>query len=426
MPIERINEEKTTGRKLDTFSLGVVRCWQHRWWIIGVALFFTVATYLVQRYMLHEEFKVTAQVYSTRFNASDDARYPDVVAEIATSRYLLDKVRIDYKNQFHPKRVPYIEDFVKQFKTKTSTVQDTAVKKDFSPIIELTVQSAGREETKFLMDQWLKHLVEEQGNYAIDEARLRLTAAHNRLAEVQKVAVAAEQRQAKAAAELAWTEKLLAEKMNILAPSNLARPLMPRTQSVNDSAAQAGTNAITLNIDHSVQNLTNDSTNNPSKGLIFQLHQATIALRLAEKDNDTSTIKSSKDLIEELNRSIEETSTSVAQLQERVADLNAEVSAATREVEEARGRMREIHFFADRIEAIASSYYLSTENGLPVAGDMRVLAGSVIPDLRVWPKRTIISVCIGAGVMIFYCLWLLFSLWLTGLLARSEKSDKTA
>ncbi len=413
MPIEPMDTVVAEQQsKADAFTLGMLRLWKYRFWIIGVAAFATIGTYCILRFALPEEFKTTAQVYSTRFNASDDARYPDVVAQIATSEYLLDKVRIAYKNKYNPRRVPYIEDFVKQFRTKTEVVQDTAVKKEFSPIIELSVQSAGREQTQFIMNTWLKLLIEEQGNYAIDEARLRLKAAQEHLATVEKVALDAEQRQAETAAQLVWAEKLLAEKMNQMAPSNLVRALLPKTQSVNDSAAQAGTNQITLNVDHSVQNSTGDPTANASHGLLYRLDAAKMDLAIAQSTGNTEEIQKNETLIQLLNKNVDETSSSVSQLQKRVAELTAQVSAATRDVEEARGRMREIHFFADRIEAIASSYYLDTTSELPAAGDIRVVAGSVVPDLRAWPKRTLISIGVGVTVTIFHCLWLLCALWL--------------
>lgn len=429
MPIEQMpnpedvavtNEPQT---QLDQFSAAMLILWTKKWSIVAVAVVTALLSYGALRLFFREEFKASGQIYSTRFNASDDARYPDTVSQIATSSHLLDKVRIAYKDHFKLSRAPAIEDFVKQFKVKTEVIQDTAVKKEFSPVIELNVQSAGREETRFLMETWLRVLVEDQGNYATEEAKIRWGAAKQTIDAIAIVAGAAEKRQADAAAEMVWLEKQLAEQMNRLAPGELIRPLLPKTQSVNDAASIAGSNSISFNVDHTVQN--NNANGTP--GLLARLEDAKLALALAQDEGDTVSVKKKQKLVELLSADISQTSQSIAELQLRVADSARRVSTSTREVEEARGRMREAHLFADRIEAIGSTHFLGTgADGLPVAGDIRAIAGPVVPDLRAWPKRTVLSVGVGVACGAFYCLWLLMALWMNALAAVANRGKDRA
>lgn len=419
MAIERMDEScsNSTAGAPDAFGAGMLVLWQRKGWIIGVSLLATVACYGSLRAFFREEFKATGQVYSTRFNATDDARYPDTVATIATSHHLLDKVRVAFMHRYSVTKPPAIEDWVKQFKTKTEVIQDTAIKKEYSPIIELSVQAGGREETRFLLETWQRMLIEDQGNYATEEARIRLNATQVTFAKINADAHRAESEQATASADLAWLEKQFAELMNRLAPANLVRPLLPPTQSINDAASNPNGNTYSLRFDHTVQN----NNGELAVGLISQVRDAKLKLALAQAQNEPGEVVKQQTLIGLLETEIAETSASIVSLQAQVANAAKRVSSATREVEEARGRMREIHIFADRIEAIASTHFIGESGGLPAAGDIRILAGPVVPDLRAWPKRTIISVGVGAATGAFYSLWLLLATWLNGLLALSAR-----
>lgn len=381
MPLTRRNESP------DPLGPVVIVLWHRKWFIAGLAILAFLASYLTLRYF-PEEFETSAEIYISRLNAAEDVRHPDAVAVLAKSDYLLNKVRDAYVERFRVPK-PVFEDFVKQFKTKTTVLQDTAVKKDFLPIVELTVRASGTEESKFLMDAWTRLLVEDFGNYVADEAKVRLTAAQVEEGLIETEIRESEEQLARTSTELAFAEKILAEKMNLLAPSELRRPLLRQTPG---SGTERGGSSMQVSIDQEV------GASGREPGLMAKLTEARINLALARTDGQTSDAQRLQRLTSVLETVAADVAASVTQLQGRVGKLLEEQQAATREVETGRTKLREMHTFSDKLNVIASTYLHQQQKGLSAGGDFQVLTSPVLPDRRVWPKRTLVAAIVAALV----------------------------
>ncbi len=388
MPITRRNELE------DTLAPRLIYLWQRKHWPVGIALVVAVLTYGAM-WFVPEEFKTSAVVYVNRLQYYDQHQVnPNTVVMLAENPELLRQVYDDFTEKFGRKPGDF-EKFVKQFEAKTETLQDTTVKKEVSPVIELSVKYRGREQTRFLLESWQRRLIEKFGNFATLEARLRAEKVAAQVEQIEKEIRAAEAEQARASAELAFQQKLLAEKMDLLAPAELQK-VMPLYQPRLQDASN-------------LQVLIQQPIPKP-EGMVSRLARVRLQIeKIRASDGDAATTELLQLQAEErlLSSSITQLEKEIAELQSRVAALQETLSRASRAIDSKMQTLQLINKYLDGLRAAAASYREWDGTGLPTAGDLRVLSQPVLPELRVWPKRTLVAGIAAVAAFLLTTVWLL-------------------
>jgi chromosome segregation ATPase len=322
--------------------------------------------------------------------------HPNTVVALARNDELLKKVLDEYTQKFGTKPVEF-EKFVKQFEAKTEVLQDTAVKKEVSPVVGLTVKFKGREETRFLMESWIRNLVRNFGNFALTEAKLKYEAIRKQEEALDKDLREGETEQARLLAELPLQQKFLAEKMDLLAPAEMRRPTITSLPQLEDS--------------NNMQIVMEQTPAKPP-GLLARLSEARLALERAKKGvvkPETSTVAELEIDVQTLDDAITQTQASIGDLQKNVAELQQKLSTVTRDIQVKSQTQRHLHKFLDGVKTVSATYHDWDGTGLPTAGDLRALSEPVLPELRTWPKRTMVAAVAAAAVFFLSLVYLLFA-----------------
>lgn len=396
----------------DSLGPRIMYLWSKKKWILLPAIVVFFASYLVMRF-LPEEFVATANIYVSRMNLiGDDLGASPLgspsLALLVTNDQLLGEVRERYVKQFnvHP---PVFEKFKKQFTVKTEVLQDTTVRKDVAPILMLKVQSQGREQTRFLIDTWSRMFVEKYGNYTKDEAKAKLEGLQAEDKRVESELREAEAKQACLTAEIRLQQKLLAEKMDLLAPAELRRPQDASNPTLNNAT--------------NLQVLVEDTVPK-APGYIRRLSNVQYELAHVKEAPAGSQLTSSPEELKAeekaLQQVIAQTETSIAELQTTVSAMQQQLSALTRDIQLKADMQKQLYGFISRVDAVACLYRQGNgPNGLPMGADLQMLSQPVMPELRAWPKRTLV-----AGALAVATLILSFAALVAGLYLR-ELNEKT-
>jgi hypothetical protein len=317
----------------------------------------------------------------------------ETVAGLIKNDELLSKVRDEYVRRFGGKP-PVFEKFKKQFSTKTDILQDTAMKREVSPVISLSVRAQGREQAKFLLDAWTRLAVAEYGNYSVANVREKYNAAAERRAALEAELRAAEQEQSRLAVQLAYKEKILAETMDILAPSQIRHSALQERRIA--STVDAGGNNFQVSVEPFV--------NLPSQrlGLLSRLSDRQVELALARAaagDSATTRVEVLEAEVTALKTVIADTEASVTALQAEVAALAEEHARAVRAVDSKRATLLEFNHFMDKVFTEVSMFVDPTATQGRTGADISIVSGAVTPEKRVWPKRTLVGGA--AGVLAF-------------------------
>jgi len=152
----------------DPLAPQLLLLWHRKWMIIGIGLAAAVLTYIVLLFV-SSSYTVKSEIFVNRLPAIPEGETPnpDTVSTLLKSQSLLENVRNDFAKKFDI-HAPKIEDFVKSFKVESTVLQDTTVRKELSPVLELQVESKGADETRFIMESWIRHFIAEFGNYTVD------------------------------------------------------------------------------------------------------------------------------------------------------------------------------------------------------------------------------------------------------------------
>jgi hypothetical protein len=384
MPIVRRSEPG------DRLAPRVLYLWNRKWWIIIPTIVMFFLTYFLMLFV-KQDFAVSSEVYVNRLAVfQDNQASPQTVAALAKSDALLYRVREEFLARFKGERAMF-EKFGKQFRVKQETLQDTTVNKEFSPVLQLTVTATGREETRFLMQTWTRLLVEMYGNFATTEARLRLEQLQREDDRLDAELRSLEAERAQAAAELPAYRKLLAEQLDLLAPADLKLPEAP---SVVTGEQYSSNVTMQLAVEQAPQNR--------RTGLLADLANAQLELYWLQATEETTAPAITELEIEVgvLNRLAAEAQTSATGMQVRVADLQQKFETASRQIDVKRSQQRELHRFMDQIAAVAALYREPAGDGHAVAGDLRVLSSPILPELRVWPKRTLTALIVAIATFV--------------------------
>lgn len=391
--------------------------WQHKGWILIPALVVFALTYIAMRFV-SEEFKATGALYVNRLMTAqerDEVLNPATVAQLLKSDMLLRQVRDEYMQTFNISRMSEFEKFARRFHVNTEILQDTSVRKDVSPVLELEVQSDGTSETRFLMESWIRHFMKLYGNIAADEA---VQKRDNLLQEVRSVEAelqAAEEKKTSVDTKLSLQQKLLAQSMDILAPADLPqKPVQVSHPAATDlvDTRSGGESTVQVSV---------NSQNKPI-GLLSRLADVKVQLMKGAGQSASTGTALLQSEAAAISAVIRDTETSISQLQITVAAMQREQERLDREIDYKRTTLDRLNVSLNRYSVAAAISKQAVENGMPVAGDVRAISMPVTPELRVWPKRTFIAAGAALAAMLFISVALLLHRYLQTLAIRNSRA----
>lgn len=378
MAIERMSPHEGTlppSRLLDNLQY----LWSLRKLIVGIAILVGILTYGLT-WLIPEEFEAKGAVYVARMSIYDiPPLNPATAATLAKNPELLRAVYDDFAAKFGTKPGDF-EKFVKQFDIKSETLQDTTVKKEVSPVLEMSVRFRGREQTKFLLEAWQKHFIQKFGNVSLEEARLRAESMDKRARALEGELSQLDAEKAQLAARLVRERKFLAETLDVLAPSELPEE-SERAQIIKE---KGGSN-VQLNIFQPVPK---------PEGLLGRYWRLQWELARARAGlADPSTTPVARLVAEEsvLSATIATSQHQIEQIEKRLASTAERLAVLSRLIEEKSTELQHLHSALDIYRNVAACYVPWDGRGLPKGSDLQVISAPVMPELRVWPKRTLIA-----------------------------------
>lgn len=372
MPIIRRDESP------DRLGPRVLYLWNHKWWIVIPAVAVFALTFIVMLFV-KPVYRVTSPVYVNRLAVfQDNEAQPATAATLLKSAAVLVQVRDEFVQKYRGAKAP-LEDFMKQFTIKQEVLQDTTVQKVVSPVLLLSVEAAGQDVARFLMEAWLRIGMQKFGNYSLDEARQRMEALSREDAQLDEQLRAAEAQQAQYLAEVPMYEKMLAETLDLIAPAELRLP-ESYTERVAEQMTERGVSVNTR--------VSQPPPSSSKTGALTQLAQAQLDAAWAQGTTQTAEYDRQARVLHEF---IRKTQTTAAALQTSVADTRRNLSGITREIDVKTRQQRTLHVFMDQVAAVAATYRDPHGQNPPMAGDMWVMAPPVMPEVKVWPRRTLSS-----------------------------------
>jgi uncharacterized protein involved in exopolysaccharide biosynthesis len=358
MPITRRDD---TVDPLDPYILVL---WDKKWLIVGVAILTAILVYVILLFV-PSSYKVSSEIFVNRLPALTDGESPnpESVVSLLESPSVLEKVRDDYAKQYNIDPVPPIERFVKQFSVESQILQDTSVRKEYSPVLILEVESQGAAQTRYIMDRWIYNFIKVFGNYTATEAVMKRQAYEAEKHELEKTITELEREQAIIDARLPYLRKILAEKLEQLSPARLR---------LRDDLGEGGSNNVTLDLSLPRDRMT--------PGLLERY----LELELLQRTGSTTVTSQ----LAALSAAIVDVETSVTVAQEELGKVLFQQRNVSRQLQTLRNTYTGVNDAYSRFVVASALYRDVSDSELPAGGDIRALTMPVTPELRVWPKRT--------------------------------------
>jgi len=378
--------------------------WDRKWWILGPGILVGLLTFIVLQFV-PEEYKVTAEVYANRLTTSDqdsdEAPSPVTVAQLLQSTSVIAAFRDDFLRQFEVGEPPKLERFAKAFKVETEIIQDTSVRKDVSPVIQVSVRARGTSETRFLMDSWLRNFVSQFGDFATREASQKRDALLKQRAEVEQDLRTAETEESRLRSEVALQQKLLGQMMNNLAPAD---PLSPVTPPERIGFPNQGNDLRLM--------LSTQKAEGPA--LLARRAELRLAVEIARTGGSTTSPAALENELTAINTVIADTQTSIGELQKKAAELEQQLSQRNREIVLKTRMLEQLHKSLDEYIVLAAFNEQTSASGF-TGPDVRALSSAVMPEEKVWPRRTLGAGSAALATMLLVAIALLLNRYLAGI-----------
>jgi len=367
----------------------VEHLWRRRWAIIAVVLVAFVGTYVglrlfhVNLYESRALIMVRAQPRTTNMEFDKKGLEPPSFK----SMFKADETILFVQNQYndmvksgvlkaedgHEEFRSPLEKYRERFKVESVTEVDTTVITEFSPVMEMSVRGNSRGQAKSLAELWVNHVLNKYGNLVTEEAQFRVDLSRRK----------GEQLSGELGEAVRKREELVATKR--LADAEVASALRRLTSApIPEAATYVDNDILAYNVYTGPReaNISVDApaTEAATPGLLERLAQA--------KDRDE---------FEPIRKQVEELEQSIVESSHGAAAIAAQIAAAEVEINRLQYAVRVNSGNAADAEALLSLVAADAEGDAKYS-TLRVLARPQVPDLRVWPKRTLIAGIAAAAV----------------------------
>lgn len=377
------------------FASYLVHLWKKRFLIVlGTIVCMALMAIYVQ-FVAKEAFRSFAQLMIKEPRKFTDAER-DPISPVTYQYLLLNEdlvvqVRDEYARavKMSPGQLK-LEKFKTSFEITTDIIQDTTIKKEYSPVILLSADAGTPQKAKTLMEIWLKHFMNRYGDIISREADYT---AQYYLDEVEKVKKALQEKEDRFLTlrrELPFKIRQLTSRELLLSPAPVDLYFQDQRRSYYKYRQQS-------NVEVALPEL---GAPLPTEGLEQELVDMEVDLAAAQAENDAPKIKILQAKKEALTAKIAELKTDIARLQGETAKMEKEFQPLSREV----ASLRDLHqYLADlknQADVDAGPLHYSAKNDGAERMDVVILAKPHLPEMRVFPKKTFF--CLIAGVVGFF------------------------
>jgi len=397
----------------------VSHLWKRRFLLLFLPIVTVGLTYILIRTFGGETFESTASVMlrdrpvderNTLENRSlwiDPPTYKDILLNDETLKGVVDAARAKFGSEFGDEKYEKIKE---GFQVRTVTTRDTAVVTTFSPVIEISARGPKPEISKFMVDEWIKRAVEMYGTLgaadavAVAKATAEVAAVKNEELREAKQAEAEIDYELDRLKVLIDAYSTLFYDKNIKSRVTIEAPPEPGTQ-------EAGEYEPWEENPYRMANM----------GLLVQRSQVMMAIaELQPSANEYEKAKREKlerrlDKIEFL---INETNENIVKLSEEAARLEGVVAKHRSTRTAADNALKSLNEMAGF--AAADSILIPDSGDSQSSGVLRVVSQPIVPELRVGPKRSILSIAAGMAMGVFLLLSVIGEAWLRKSLGTNQ------
>lgn len=385
----------------------ILHYWRRRWWIIGLTLATFVVGYVSIRVFMSNSYRASAlvavreQPRLTDIDRDSTGVQPPSFKGMFLSDHALDSVRQRWNTiaqqfkgtpdeVYHPVIKQPFEKYKRRFSAKSVTTVDTTIQTEFSPVIELTALGNTPTQAYQLMLQWINVILSDYGNLVTEEARFASKASKARADELRTQVEEAHQRKENLKKELLLVETEIASTLRQL--TNAPIPEIPEPMGTDivgfimDSGPR--TTAVTMG----------EGTREGEPGLWEQRTRLEARLEAARrtKGEDSPEIQELTGQLEVLDAIIAGKREELRNLVQSAAGLNAEMNGVGVEISRLDYAVRLLSSAASQAEALIRPVEALEEGSENTRdpeyyGSLRLISPPVQPELRVWPKRTLLA-----------------------------------
>ncbi|MCB2156649.1 hypothetical protein KQI84_17370 [bacterium] len=417
------HDQETSPSGLMTADF-MLHLWRRRWWIVALTMASFVMCYLAVRAFAGEIYETRALIYvrpQPPINLEDEQ--PGMPAPAFRSMFTADHtlafIRDQYNERFEndpefPDKITQpLEKYRLRFYAGASTLVDTTISTEYSPVIELRAKGTSTWQSRRLMELWIQRILNKYGNMLSEEAQFLADSSRRRAEEL------------KGEVQETVAKKKDVEKQQEMVESKLTSAMrqltfmpQPKLKDVigNDIMGfnmRAGPERTGLTIEQIGEGT--------EPGLWERRTQLKVELAGMEADpsaaaGEIARLKAELVRIEQLIPEIEEEVTS---LRDEAVSLAAESGGLSVELNRLEYAVRLNSTVASQAEAKLRAVSASGEE----YSTLRLLDPPVSPQKRVAPKRTLIAGLSAAGVFALLLVIFCMELYLRNAIALQAKRE---
>jgi hypothetical protein len=301
------------------------------------------------------------------------------------------------------------------FVATSATSVDTTVNTEFSPNVELRTRGFSPGMARTLLDLWISRILDQYGNLLTQEATYVSNAARVRADELKGELGAVERQRELLDQRLALVDTQVAGLRRALTS---ARP-EPRRSPIGNEVLALGTFSGARETSVTIQG--DSQAGEP--GLIERAARVRVQLNIARQPNGASEQEARRlELeLEEVEAEIGAIETQLGMLGEDAADLAGERGEVAVELARLENAVRLVASQASQAEALRRQLVDEPEGWAQENySTLRVLAEPVVPNERVWPKRTFIAGGVAFAVFLLLVLGACSELYLRRAIVLAE------
>ncbi|MDK2971134.1 MAG: hypothetical protein PWP23_889 [Candidatus Sumerlaeota bacterium] len=404
----------------------VVHLWKRRFWIVGLSLLALVGTY-VGLWLFHPNvFETRALILvreQPRMNNMENDKPgidPPSFRGMFTSDEVIEYVRRQYNTMVedgffdgepegqHAVIETPLEKLRPRFRTASSATVDTTIITEYSPVIELQVRGNSQGQALALMNLWTSHLLEKYGNLLNEEARFLIDSTRRRTEDLKQELGTIVAQQTELQAERELIEARIDSNLRQLTWAPRRKQEAPVDNEIIGFNMYSGPRESSLTIEQ-------NKIEGPMGLYELQTQLLLEKTRLEARNSDGAL----NEELAQLEAEIAEVETRIPEIEQQVRTGSATAAALASQIASLGVELNRLQY-AVRLnstvgapaEALLRAVDEEAGEGDPLSdsirryGTLRLLSKPVVPQEKIWPRRSLLS--LGAGGGLFLLLILIF------------------
>jgi LPS O-antigen subunit length determinant protein (WzzB/FepE family) len=402
------------------FSSYIIYLWRKRFLIVLGTILCMGLTAVYVQFVAKEKFRSFSQIMIKEHpDFLGMERYkitPVSYQDLLLNEDLLRDVRDEYAEtcKIHPENLK-IEKFKTAFDVEFEVVQDTTIKKEYSPVMILSVDAGTPQNAKTLNDIWLKHFMQRYGDLLSrepDYAKLYFT---NKAESVQKELEEKENRFLKLRWELPFKIRQLTAKELLVSPANVQLDYQDQRRSYYKYREESLVNV-------QVPEPTVMPVGEGLEDRLMMVEQDLATAQAAQDKPQVAQLTAQKEILE---KKIGEIKTEIKSLQAETTNMEKEFQSLAREVTGLRDLYQYVIDLKNQAEAEADALHYKDPRKSLERMDIAVLAAPSLPEMRVFPKKSFSCLIAGFVGFLLCCFLVVFDKFMKESRALVEGSEQS-